>query len=378
MDIGFKEDKNGKIDDSDELFDRIDERLDNEEYDAVISEIMSIPREKQSNKLRFKLVTAYSNKREFQKARAELDKVRPLCVSPNDHARYRYQRGYICYMNDKEILARRYYSEASEIDPEYAKEIALEEDIADCDSLIAENLANFHGLCKAVSADIGLRCSQNSEKKQLSAEEFKMRLGFFPAIRALPGFERAMGFDGYSDKLKGEERDKTRQWFANFYDVTDTESFYTMIQKHRDCNLARMTDDAMAFLVGSPSFDIKDLNEDGKFSFGNAVAFVRQFGEFLPRGGTLAWDIGEKIGFARHAHRCGVIGDDDYSRVMELLSNMAKDHFSSWDEYIRSLIFGAAMFVYSLDEWNIVGAIRFTADMMKLIMRWDLADVSWG
>lgn len=378
MEIKFKEDKNGKIDDGDELFDRIDEQLDNDEYDAVISEIMSIPREKQSNKLRFRLVTAYSNKRDFQKAREALEEVRPLCVSPNDNARYRYQRGYICYMNDKEILARRYFIEAAEIDPEYAKEIALEDDIADCDSIINENLSNFRELCKAVSADIKLQCSRSSEKKKLSDEEFRMRLGFFPALRPLPGFERAMGFEGYSDKLGGEERDKTRQWFANYYGVTNTESFYAMIQSHRDCNLARLTDDAMAFLTGSPNFDIKELNENGKFSFGNAAAFVRQFGTFLPRGGTHAWDIGEKTGFARHAHRCGIIGDDDYSRIMELLSNMAKERFSSWEEYMRSLIFGAAMFVYTLDEWNVAGAIRFTADMMKLIMRYDLAESSWA
>lgn len=378
MDIKFKEDKSGKIDDSDKLFDKIDEQLDNEEYDAVVSGILSIPREKWSNKLRFKLICAYNDQREFQKAGEELDEIAPLCEIPNDRARYHYMRGYVCYMNDKEITARKHYKEAAKIDPEYAEEIKLSEDIADCDSIIMENLAKLREMSGKARHDIRVRCSQSAEKRKLSEEEFRMYLGFFPAFRILPGTKTPPGFKDYFGKAEGEERDKTREWFAGCYGVTDTASFFEHLQKSRDCNLARMTDDVMAFLLGKPSFDLKALNEDGRFAFENSVIFVRQFAEYLPRGGTSAWDIGEKIGYARHAYRCGIIGKDDYCRVMNLFSDEARKLFSSWEEYMCSLIYGAAMFVYSLDNWNIMEAMRFVADMMGMILRLDIGDVSWS
>lgn len=374
----MKEDKNGKIDDSDELFDKIGGQLDNGEYDAVVSEILSIPREKWSNKLRFDLVCAYNDMKDFKKAVAELAEAAPLCETAHDKARYNYLRGYICYMNDKEIAARRFYRDAAKIDPEYAVEIKLEEDIADCGAIIAENLAELRKICGLARRDIRLRCSQKADKKKLSDEEFTTRLGFFPAIRILPGFDAPMGFGGYFDRLERVEKEKTRQWFADYYGVTDAESFFEHLGKSRDCNLSRMTDDAMSFIAGRPTFDIRQLTEDGMFAFENSINFVRQFAEYLPRGGISAWDIGEKIGFVRHAYRCGLIGKDDYSRTMRMLTEDAKKRFSSWEEYMCSLIFGAAVFVYSLDDWNIVGAISFIADMMGIILRHDLGDVSWG
>ena len=43
-----------------------------------------------------------------------------------------------------------------------------------------------------------------------------------------------------------------------------------------------------------------------------------------------------------------------------------------------SLIYGAAVFVYSLDDWNIAGAISFIRDMMGIMLRHDLGDMSWS
>ena len=377
MDIKFKEDKNGKIADSDELFKKIDEQLDNEEYDAVVSEILSIPREKWSNKLRFRLINVYSNKKEFAKAEKELDETAELCEVPNDVARCHYSRGYLCYMDDKDIMAREHYKNAAKIDPEYAKEIDLEDDIKECSQLIAEDLSGYHSVCETVCAQIKERCAENGKKRDISAEGFQMRLGFFSGIRKLPGFEKPLGFEDYFAEYEGWDKVKCLKWFENFYGITDEESFFHHIQTNRGCNTARMIYDVAAYLAGKPHFDIKELDEGGRFAFETTAMFVTTFLEYLPKAGVLAWDIGEKIGLARHAQRCGLIDSTEYCKGMLALSENAKNSFSSWEEYMRSLIFGAGLYMFSIDQWSISGAAKFVSRMAPLLISSDLADVIW-
>lgn len=377
MDIKFKEDENGKILDSDELFNKIDDQIDNDEYDAVVSEILSIPREKWSNKLWFKLICAYNNQKAFDKSEEELDKIEALCDTSVDRAKYHYMRGYICYMNDREILAREHYSDAAKADPEYAGSIDLDSEIKECGDIIAGDLESLHALFGKVCADIKKRCSEKREKIKISDEEFQMRLGFFPGIRKLPGFEHPIGFGDYFSKYEGSEIAKCRQWFENFYGVTDEKSFFDHIQSYGGCNISPMAGDVTAFLSGKPNFDVNDLTEGGRFAFENTVMFVRAFAEYLPKAGVLAWDIGEKIGFARHAYRCGLIGNTEYCRGMLALSDAAKKNFSSWNEYMRSLICGAALFVFNIDQWSISSAKSFVSNMAPLLLMSDLADVNW-
>lgn len=374
----MKEDKNGIISDDDAIFDTLNEQIDNEEYAKAVSAITAIPREKWSNKLRFLLICAYNNQKDFEKADAELDAMAELCETPNDKARYCYQHGYMFSSTGYSVMARKAFTDAVRLDPEYGKSIDIESDIAECDDDISEELGKLHELCKTVSNDIKERCGKNAMKRKLSKNEFRTRLGFFSAIRKLPGIDRPMGFDDYFTTIKGEEKEKTLKWLNDFYGVTDAKSFFQHIQTYRGCNLSRMVIDAAAFLTNKPNFDINELNDDGKFAFGNSVMFIDKFIEFLPRGGILAWDINEKIGFARHAYRCGLISEEDYKDGMNSLAGMAKDAFSDWEEYMRSLIYGSAMFIFSIDQWNIKSAVNFVTQMVPLLLSSDLADSSWG
>lgn len=377
MDIKIKTDKSGKIIDSDKLFNTLDELLDNEEYGAAVSQILSIPREKWSNKLRFLLVNAYNNMRDFTHAERELDEVAELSEEPNDVARCHYSRGYMYFMKDKEIMAREHYKTAAKTDPDYAKEIGLEEDIDECTKLISEDLSGFHALSESVAAEIKKRCDESGRKKDISDEAFQVRLGFFPGVRKLPGFEHPIGFGDYFVRYGKEDKDKCRQWFGNLYNITDKESFFRHIQTDIGCNNARMLYDAAAFLAGKPNFDVKELDDRGRFAFENATMFVSTFIGYLPKAGVLAWDLCEKIGFARHAYACGLIGNTDYCQGMLALSDTAKRNFSSWEEYMRSLIFGAALYMFVQDEWNISGAAGFVSTLAPALLKSDLAEVRW-
>lgn len=377
MEIKFKEDENGKIHDSDAIFDRIDEQLDNEEYDAVVSRILAIPREKWSNKLRFKLICAYNNQRDFDKSEDELDEIEPLCESPEDKARFRYMLGYICYMTDKEIMARAHYTAALQIAPEYAKSIELEDEIAECSGLIRNDLAALRSLFVKIGKDLASRCKQSPNKLSITDEQFQLRLGFFPAIRKIPGFEHPIGLENYFMKYEDEDKEKCLQWFERFYGINNEETFFDFIQNDFGSNVSRMANDVVAYLNGTPNFDVAQLNDMGKLSFESCIEFVRQFGDVLPKAGVLAWDIGEKIGFARHAYYAGLIGNFDYCKGLLTLGDAAVKNFSSWNEFMRSLLCGAALYMFNIDNFSISGAVEFTKNMFHFLMNSDLPDTEW-
>ncbi len=244
----------------------------------------------------------------------------------------------------------------------------------------SNDLKTLHELCKKVSTDIKERCKQRRIKRKISDEDFQMRLGFFPAIRKVPGLDTVIGFEGvdaYFRHYEGEEKEKCLQWLENFYGITDEESFFKHIQSDRGCNIAHMAYDVIAQMNGQLSFDINELNEDGRFAFENTLHFVEAFVEFLPKAGVLAWDICEKIGFARHAYRCGIIGRTEYCRGMMALSDSAIENFSSWEEYMHSLIYGCGLYAFSIDNFNVSSAIEFICTMIPLLLNSDLADLKW-
>lgn len=376
MEIKFKEDENGKIHDSDAIFDKIDEQIDNEEYDAVVSKILAIPREKWSNKLRFKLICAYNNKRDFEKSDAELEEAAPLCQSDEDKARYRYMRGYIAYMTDNEIVAKAHYNAALRLAPEYAKSIELEDEIAECTEIIEKDFAKMRAMFAKMLGDLTTRC-EKPNKRSITDEQFQLRLGFFPSIRKLPGFERPVGLENYFMQYDDEDKAKCLRWFERFYGITNEETFFDFIQKDFGSNVSRMANDVIAYLIGKPNFDVSQLNEPGRLSFDACVEFVKSFGSFMPKAGVLAWDIGEKIGYARHAYYSGLIGNFDYCKGLLTLADAARASFSSWSEYMRSLICGASLFMFNIESFSVSGAMEFTKNMFLYLMNSDLPDVEW-
>lgn len=246
-----------------------------------------------------------------------------------------------------------------------------------------KDLTTLHVLCGRIRKDIRARCGQTHKKQKISAEDFQMRLGFFPAIRKVPGFATVIGFggaDAYYAQYDDEEREKCLRWLAEFYDITDEDSFFGHIQNDIGCNLTRMASDVLAQIGGTPNFDINALNEQGRYAFENTVHFMEAFAEYLPEGGVLAWDLCEKIGFVRHAFRCGIIDRAEYCHGMKIFHDAAVEHFSGWEDYMCSLIYGCGlyMFNFNMDENSISEAIDFICMMAPMLLNSDLADTEWN
>lgn len=373
----FKLDENGRVCDDDPIYKDLDEWYDNGSYDKIAAAVLAVPRGQWSIELHFRLISAYNNLKDFEKALSELDKIRPECKSPRDLARFYYMSGYMYFMTDKEMLALSLYKLGLGEDPRNEFGLDLEAECRECLSYIDEDLEGLHAACSFAAAQINDRCAENSVKIDAGEPDFILQLCFLFSKRILPGMERGLDVDDFFKKYEGAELDAVRGYFTERLGIRDRESLLEFVQRDRYCNLSVIADDALAAAAGRPTFDPDILDEAGKEAFDNTKFFVRTFAEFLPRAGVLAWDIDEKMGLSRYAFSCGILGNDEYAGVMTGLAELAKEKFSSAAEYLRSLVFGCALYMFDADCWNINGATRFMNKMLELLLGSDLPDMEW-
>ena len=125
------------------------------------------------------------------------------------------------------------------------------------------------------------------------------------------------------------------------------------------------------------AFDISELNKNGRRLFDDVTLFVKVFAEFLPAAGVAAWDMSEKIGFCRHAYAVDFLTHTDYCTCMAAMMDDVKASFSSTEEYMLSMAFGSALYMFMEDERSIPSAIDFLLKSSAFIIHGDLGDIRW-
>ena len=375
MDISL--DNNGKIQDEDPLYDRLDKWHEDNEFDSVISAVLGIPRDQWSIKLHFRLISAYNNMKNFDSAADELAKIRPLCKSPGDLARFCYMNGYIHFMNDREMLALTFYKMGLEADPMNISGLDLKKECGECQEYIEEDLAELEFVSDVSADEVMDRCAENPGSFEADDMTFAVWLGYLFSIRRLPGITFSIGMDDAFKEFEGEEREAVKKCLEKNYGITGSVEMINFFDNDRYCNLALMVNDVVASLEGRPRFDIDILDSSGRQVFENTAEFVRVFAEHLPQAGVLAWDINEKIGFLRYAYSCGILSRDEYVSMMTALSDAAKENFSSSEEYIKSLVFGSAVCAFDSDRWNIKGAADHLEKITDILLNSALPDIKW-
>lgn len=365
------------LSDLDPIYEKLDRWHDSESFDRIIYTILEIPREEWSSKLHFRLISAYNNKKDFVSALEELVNVRPKCESPQDLARFYYMNGYIYFMCDREMLALSYYKLGMIADPKNTSGLDLEKECRECTDYIEEDLSELHDVSLETVEKLAARCAEKADKLDSDDPSFAVWLGYLFSVRVLPGMKRSIGVDDIFTEFEGEEREAVLKCLAENYHITSRETLMEFIRKDRYCNLTVMVNDALADISGSPRFDVSILDVMGRQVYENTVVFVRPFAEFIPRAGVLAWDINERNGLVRYAYSCGLLSREELVQAVMAMSESAKENFMSAEEYIRSLIFGCAVYAFDSDRWNIRGAVDFFKTMSGLVMDSCLPDLKW-
>ncbi len=377
--MNYKLDENGKFSEDNDLIRSIDEWYDKDEFENIVNGILDVPREIWSTKLRRYLISAYNNLERFGDSWRELAELKPLCDTPALTAAYHYFCGYIYYRQDKDMMAISCYNSGKAADPEDKNEFGFDALIEECRGFVENDLKKLGRLAERVNSDIKEKCSliSESEKEKLSEEEFTMYLGFLFGMRQIPGLEHSIGFGKYFRKYEGSDRECVLEFFEKTYGVHDRESFKEFFTGYGAINLSNLYNSVPPYIAGKPEFDVNELNGGGREAFMNSVEFMKPFAQYLPKAGVMAWDISEKVGYARLAYSCDIIGNTDYCTIMLMLTDLARENFSSFEEYLLSLAFGCGVLMFHIDQWSIKSAIAFINNMMPLLLHGDLPKLRW-
>lgn len=371
-------DENGKISDNDELYKVLDECYDNDEFDNIIAAVLSVPEEQRSVKLRFRLIGALNNKKDFENSRNELKKILPDCKSPAEIARYFYMQGYILFINDKELAALSFYEAGVNADPENTSGLDLADEVRECREYVDKDLKELGELVKQVCGDIDKRCSEKAEKEKLSDGAFTVLMGLIPALRPLPSVNRGLGLDDFFQKYEGKNKEIITQWLETLFGIKDKESFISFYKSAPGCNISGMYADVDAYLSGKPNFELKTLRGDAQRSFHNTCMFAEPLREYVPKAGILGWDLSEKVGFSRLAYSVDIIEKDDYLGSMSAIKEAALKFFSSSAEFLKSLVIGGALQAFASAEWDIKGAISMMKQSRDIMLHSQLCDAEWA
>lgn len=366
------------IEDNDKIYEKLDALYDEDKFDEIIEEIAKIPRKQWSNKLWFRLIGAYSSSGKFGEATQELQGIFPHCQTREDKARYWYQLGYICYKTDHEFAAKHLYEKGLAADPDDS--LGLKAEIEECNAYISEDLLKLADISFRATETIKKHCgSANGKiKYRVSEEEFTLRLGYLSAIRHIPGTQYGLGFDDYLKKFPENEKPIVRDFLKRNFRITNKKSLLEICNNTMSYNLARVLQNICSYIVGNPDFDASALNDNGKEFFNDAAEYFKYELKFLPEGGVAAWDICEKIGFARNCYACDILSESEYREIMNEQTAYAKKFFSSFEEYLTSLVLGAGMFMFVEDNRSVKSAIEFIDRVMPLVLEGDVPDVLWN
>ncbi|MCM1167531.1 MAG: DUF1266 domain-containing protein [Ruminococcus sp.] len=371
-------DENGKVSDGDAIYDDLDKWFDEDEFGKIAEAVLAVPEEQWSVKLRFRLISAYNNMKEFARSREQLVKIQPECKKPDEIARFCYMNGYILFMNDKEMAALAYFENGVAADPDDTCGLDIKSDVKDCAEYVEKDLNELHRLAGMICADVDKRCAQSPQKLKPDDERLALILGSLSAVRKVPGVDKALGTESFFFKFDDSEKKIVAKWLGEQFGIKDAESFKKFYREARGCNISVMFSDIRALFSGKPNFNADELEPGGKRAFFNTCTFVKTFYEFLPEVGVLAWDVSEKIGFCRLAFACGIIPNSDYVSAMLAITDASRKYFDSAAEFVKSLILGSALYMFSLDEWNIKRAISFMRQTATVLFQSPMPDIEWA
>lgn len=372
--MNYEYDENNWIKDTDPLYETLDQWHENDEYDNILNTILEIEREHWSNKLWFRVISALNNKKMFERAEEEISRLSERCEKPADIAKLHYMKGYIYYMTDREYRAIECYQKGMTADPENTAELSLQEDCEECQKYIDDNLKTLRDFAIALTNSISQVSVSQAEKEKVSGEKFTMFLAFLPGIRKVPQLERCIGFEKMFYKYEEEERGFVKEHLAEQFGITN----YSSLKKYyTDNNVNYVYEDVCALKAGNLQFLPEDLTVEGRTVWKASVDYLSNILEYLPQGGIAAWDISETLGLARHAYGCSLLSDTEYTQILKELTDIAKQLYRSWEEYMAGLLFGAGYFMFRISELNLLEAIKMMTNMSKLVLDSDLPAICW-
>ncbi len=381
MNLNYTLDKNGQIDDTDPIYEVLDEWFESRAYGKIIDAVQKIPCKQWSNRLWFTLIQALHCNGEYSAARDELAKIYEHCQTPADKAKAYSLLGQGYTMELKEMKALFCYHRAMQEDPDNTAALDLQTQCELCENAVQKEFSELYQVSENASKNIRERTQKTPEDMKMmlyDAESFDLILSFLPSVRTIAERKEPLGLNTgiFADYQTVEDREAVKKWLLEAYDIRDMETLEAAMR--REFLVGHYYEDFLNYQKGGTVSDFKQAPNDGQKTREACFRFFEVIFSWIPEGGLSAWDISEKIGLARQAFACGIIQPNEFSSFFIPLMDEAKSYYNSWEEYFTALLLGGGFFIYLLSDFNINESVEFIKHISELICRSNVLDAAWN
>ena len=362
-----------KIADDDKIYEALDKWHDEDEYDKILDTIFKIPREQWSNKLWFRVISAYNNKSEFHEAIDELTELKEHCTEAADIAKWHYMFAYIFYMRDQYVMAKKFLEKAVEYAPERED---YQEFLEECEEYIEKKVDKARIVFEYAEewlAKAEKELQEKGEKKDCEGVEFWALLSFPAAFRIYPGLPHCMGVETFYKCSTEEEKQELREFLATELGITDVESTKEAFTSFH-CGFEY--EDFVAAWNGE-GIDVSQLDILKSSVYESCLFFGEVIRDYVPEGGIHAADIVEMMMVLRMAYACDILSNYDYSQAALALADWVQEIYHSWQEYAMATFCGIAYSVYRSSYSNLKETIEVMSKQLTFMPHLDYLYYNW-
>ena len=190
----------------------------------------------------------------------------------------------------------------------------------------------------------------DSNKTEVSRNEFTLLLGGISSFRRTPGIPAHMGFETLYHCETKEDEENVKKHLDRLFGITDKNTL--MEACYNRYNASDVYDQFMTFWANAPMFDVNRLNENGRRAFELMMSIAINFYPLVKEKGFYAWDINERIGLCRLAVAGGIISEEEFWKINDNWVRMAQVFYHSFEEYAYSCLCGAVYFMLQEEAMN--------------------------
>ncbi len=322
------------INDNDPIYELLDKWHDEDQYDKILEKIAEIPVDDRSNKLWFRKISALNNLGRFQEARMEISLLSKRCTEPKDTAKLYYMMGYTFDRTNCEMKAVECYRHTQEIDPEYE---GIQEMIDSALQYVDQDLAAAAKAFGKLFVDVESKFKEEKKPAKLSVDDAAPYISLIQASFIPTGLGVKLPLDKIIFKFEEADKPKVKAFLEQQYGITDIDSLRQWYASNRN---APIFDYSMAVQNSKQDSALEKMNIAEKTRFEASAMVAKHLKDFLPKVGILAFDFSTILALSRLAYACDLLTNTEYMETALFFSDECKKHFSSWEEFTRSIVIG--------------------------------------
>lgn len=357
------------------LFEELTTLFEAEKDQEIIDRVGELEYEDRPARIWFFLIRSYNRTEQYRKAFRELERMKEVCNTTEERVTWYYLDSYAMFCSGRQMLAEFNLKKGLSLDPENAELRGLCEKISEKEEQAKKRVV---GLLNELEQTISVLKQEAEESGTLGGcdeETFALLLSYPSVLRQVPGMKACIGMEPLYRCSGQKEADEVRQYLWSSYQALEAEELFEKARKEWSTEHEFQLYDSYWEKEEGTALGV--LSENGEANFDYFQRFAKLFRETVGSCGFRANELSELMNLLRVQYACGMISEEELHERMQKLASRAKESFSSWEEYARSLVCGATYLAFKRSGGNFDEALTRMEAMIKVLTYCDWFAYGW-